>query len=385
MLAIFFYKGEQFAMEKAPYYIFRRKLKSGKSVYYWYKYDKYGKRTVPESTGCTRKNEAILFCNRRMLEGGRIGSAVTFKEFSDGWFTDSHFWLVQKRQTRSIKESTLHLRRIALSVYIVPFFKSMPLEMIDEDLIFKFRNSLIEKKLSGNYINSILATLKIMLDSAVDKGVLRKNPIPSTFGSMKQERRREAFTLEEIVHIFSQNWRYEELKYFCMLSAVTGMRFSEVRGLQEEQLFSNYIEIDRQYYSDKIISTKTGEKRFTPVPRRLMEMLKSIPNHTFFMFPSLKAIEKPVYERTVRQALYSSYSDEMRTSKDSRCLTFHSFRHFLNTYLLSNGIKKEKVDFVMGHSSGSGSMTELYTSWKPDMYNDVLKLQEQLLDRIIGD
>ena len=372
-------------MEKAPYYIFKRKLKSGKSVYYWYRYNRYGKRTVPESTGCTRKNEAIHFCNSRMLEGGRVGSAVTFRDFSNGWFTDSHYWLIQKRQTRDIKESTLHLRRITLSVYIVPFFESIPLEMIDEDLIFSFRISLIDRKLSGIYINSILSTLKIMLDSAVDKGILKKNPIPSTFGSMRQERRRDAFTIEEIVYIFNQKWTNLELKYFCMLSAVTGMRFSEIRGLQEEQLFDKYIEIDRQYYTDKIAATKTGEKRFTTVPEKFITLLKEIPNHTFFMFPSLKTMDKPIYERTVRQALYASYSEEMRESKNKRCLTFHSFRHFFNTYLLSNGIKKEKVDFIMGHSSGTGNMTELYTSWKPEMYNDVLKLQEILLDKITED
>lgn len=384
MLAILFLRRVAI-MEKAPYYIFKRKLKSGKSVYYWYRYDKYGKRTVPESTGCTRRNEAILFCNKRMLQGGRIGTAVTFKDFSEGWFTDSHFWLIQKRQTHPVKEATLHLRKIALKVYIVPFFKTIPLEMIDEDLIFSFRNSLIEKELSGNYINSILSTLKIMLDSAVDKGFLQKNPIPSTFGSMRQERRREAFTVDELIYIFGKKWQYSEIKYFCMLSAITGMRFSEVRGLQKEQLFDNYIEIDRQFYFDKLAATKTGEKRFAPVPERFIKILRNIPNHTFFMFPSLKTIDKPIYERTVRQALYRSYSDEMRNSKDNKCLTFHSFRHFFNTYLLSNDIKKEKVDFIMGHSAGRGSMTELYTSWKPEMYNDVLKLQEELLDKLIGD
>lgn len=371
-------------MEKAPYYIFKRRLKSGKSVYYWYRYDRYGQRTVPESTGCTRRNEAILFCNKRMLEGGRVGSSVTFKDFAEKWFTDGHFWVVQKRQAHDIKESTLRLRRISLNTYIEPFFKSIPLEMIDEALIFSFRESLIKSGLSGNYINSIMATLKIMLDSAVDKEILKKNPIPSTFGSMRQERRREAFSIEELVYIFRQEWRYSELKYFCLLSAVTGMRFSEVRGLQKEQVFDNYIEIDRQYYLDKMVPTKTGAKRFTPIPGRFVEILKNAPDNIFFMFPSLKNIARPVYERTVRDALYSTYSEDMKKAKDGRCLTFHSFRHFFNTYLLSNGIKKEKVDFVMGHSSGTGSMTELYTSWKPEMYNDVLELQEKLFVRLIG-
>ncbi len=371
-------------MEKAPYYIFKRKLKSGKSVFYWYRYDRYGKRTVPESTGCTRKNEAILFCNKRMLQGGRVGTAVSFENFSDGWFTDSHFWVIQKRQTHCIKKSTLYIRQIVLKAYIVPFFKTIPLEMIDEDLIFSFRNTLIEKKLSGNYINSILSTLKIMLDSAVDKGFLQKNPIPSTFGSMSQERRREAFTIEELVYMFKQEWRLPELKYFCMLSAITGMRFSEIRGLQKEQLFDNYIEIDRQYYIDKIGPTKTGVNRFTPVPERFVKILRNTPNNSFFIFSSPRAIDKPVYGSTVREALYHSYSEKMKSAIDNKCLTFHSFRHFFNTYLLSNDIKKEKIDFTMGHSSGKGSMMELYTSWKPEMYNDVLTLQEELLDKFIG-
>lgn len=370
-------------MEKSPFYLFKRKLSSGKKMYYWYTYDKYGKRTTPESTGCTKRNDAVLFCMKRLSSDGSVKHSMPFDIFADKWFTPEHFWLKQVSQSKPLRDSTIRIRRFALTLYIVPFFQKMPVDKIDEDSIFSFRESLIKKGLSENYINAIFSTLKIMLTAAVDKNIIQKNPIPHSFRGMRQKNNREAFSLNELEYIFKQKWEHNELKYFCLLSAVTGMRFSEIRGLQNDQLFDSYIKIDRQYYVDKISETKTGCKRFATIPSRLMDILKAMPNRTFFVFPSIKSIETPLGERFVRRNLYSMYSEKMLKEKDDRILTFHSFRHFLNTYLLSNNIKKEKVDFMLGHSSGKGSMTELYTTWKPEMYTDILGLQEKLLDRLI--
>lgn len=65
-------------------------------------------------------------------------------------------------------------------------------------------------------------------------------------------------------------------------------------------------------------------------------------------------------------------------------LVFHSFRHFYNTYLLSENVPREKVDAVIGHSSGKGSMSELYTHWSHEMMPEVYAANEKLLMYLIG-
>ena len=66
-------------------------------------------------------------------------------------------------------------------------------------------------------------------------------------------------------------------------------------------------------------------------------------------------------------------------------MTFHSLRHFFNTYLLSENISHVKVAGILGHSSGIGSMTSLYTNWKPEHFQDVLEVQEKLLKILLED
>ena len=103
----------------------------------------------------------------------------------------------------------------------------------------------------------------------------------------------------------------------------------------KEQIKDNCIDIDRQYYGDYgVQDTKTDEKRFVPIPSRLRDMLLNLPENEIFVFSSLKNIGEPLYERTVRDALYDKYSEDMLKTKKTRTLTFHSFRYFLNTYLL---------------------------------------------------
>jgi hypothetical protein len=46
-------------------------------------------------------------------------------------------------------------------------------------------------------------------------------------------------------------------------------------------------------------------------------------------------------------------------------------------------MNEEKVNFVIGHSMGKGSMMQLYTSWKPEMYDDVRQLQDRLIDELM--
>jgi integrase len=52
-----------------------------------------------------------------------------------------------------------------------------------------------------------------------------------------------------------------------------------------------------------------------------------------------------------------------------RGLSFHSWRHFLNTRLLAKNVSRSKVQAVTGPLTEK--MTDLYTHFKPDEFAEV--------------
>lgn len=366
-------------MEKQPFYLIKRKLVSGKKVYYWYTYDKKGNRTVPKSTGKTSKNEAINYCYEKLSLSQLPIKNITFENYAKGWFEEGHEYL--RKRMKPVKQSTLESKKGILRQVILPFFKNYKLTEISEDDIYNFLDYLDERKFSDTSKPVIIAVLKTMLNFACYKDYIKKSPYPEILVLQRGKSKREAFTKNEILYLFSKQWDKPKTEIFCLLSAITGMRYSEIAGLQLEQLKDNYILIDRQTYRDRITTTKTGEKRFVTLPNRFIKLLQNMGNE-FFVFSSDRNIERPFQEHAIRIILYSQYSEEMTDRRKKFSLTFHSFRYFFNTYLMGNNVPQAKVDFVIGHSAGIGSMNRLYTTWKPEMYSDVLELQEKLLDEL---
>lgn len=366
-------------MEKAPFYLTKRKLKSGKTVYYYYTYDSNGNRTTPRSTGFSRKNDAFNYCISLFQKGG-MAKNIIFKDFAKGWFTLDHIWLRDRQSVRKISKSTINLYTTTLNKHILPFFGNMNLNKISSLDIKNFRIHMLDNGYAAKSVNVVVGVLNIMLNFAVDSDYINKSPITSSIKPLKEEKRREAFSLDELKYIFSQKWANDTYKLFCLTAAITGLRISECNGLQPDQICDGYLNIDRQVYKNNLTPPK-GDDRFVPIPKRLEKKLRSIANGNSFVFPT--HFTRHVFESKIRKALTNSYSEKMLNEKGKRNLTFHSFRYFLNTYLISNNMNEEKVNFVIGHSMGKGSMMQLYTSWKPEMYDDVRELQDRLIDELM--
>ena len=164
-----------------------------------------------------------------------------------------------------------------------------------------------------------------------------------------------------------------------MTAAITGLRISECTGLQPEQIKNGYLDIDRQFYNGKLCHPK-GDNRFVTIPEKLEKKLKEVSTGKLFVFTPKGNGTDNFPQCYLRRNLKSSFSEQMKCQAKDRRLTFHSFRYFFNTYLISNNINEEKVNFIIGHSSGKNSMMKLYTTWKPSHYEDVRRLQNQLCD-----
>lgn len=370
-------------MEKQPFYLTKRKLPSGKSIYYFYTYDKYGNRTTPQSTGLSKKSEAMLYCTNLLIKHSLNQSSINFKDYANDFFEKSNKWYKLKSASKAPKDSTLTIYKINLN-RAIEFFGTAPLAKITTVDILEFISYLRDKEFSAKTINANINVLRIIFNFAVSDDVIYKSPINKMVSKLEEDEKREAYTFDEVKYLIKSHWVEYDYFLISLTAAITGMRISEILVLQEDQIKDGYINVNQQYYRSKITSVKTSENRFVTIPKRLEEMLLENGKGKNFIFNS-KDPFKPLSYGNARIKLSEMFSQEMRLQKDERGLGYHSYRYFVNTLLISRDVSPQKVNFIIGHSDGVGVMQKLYTTWRPEMYADVLKIQTELLDELLAD
>lgn len=362
---------------REPFTIFPRKLSSGKIVYYYRTYSPDGERTVAHSTGKTNKTQARCYC-AELLSHGLLYSntGMTFGVYAKGFFDSDSQWMYDKIQAgqgreQPVARNTIKIYRHKLNTYIMPFFQNIKLIDIKPFHIKRFRTSLIEKGLSNSAINLSCTCLKIIINYALADKLITSNPFTSIPMMYINAKSKNAFTLEELKNIFHKAWEYKERKIFALTAAVTGMRISEIYAIRKENLFENYINVKDQISGNILQPVKDGEKRKVVICKELYNLLKRC-----ILKNGDKAFTEAKDTYRIDFNKHCGYTKKERLEKG---LSFHSLRHFFNTYLLSNEISEIKVKCVLGHSSGKGSMTERYANFQPEHFQDVVELQEKLL------
>ena len=371
-------------MKKQPFYLSKRKLPSGKTVYYYYCYDFNGNRTVPKSTGCSKKSEAMEYCIDLLQKVDFKSKRWLLSEYATIMYEDNSKYITIRTLTAPLKENSINLARSNIKNHITPYFKGYYIDEIDFDSILKFNQFLKTKKLSPNSCVSVINTLKAVFSFAFSEGVIRSNPVKAIRLTKQVVTVREAFSYDEVIDIMtSKKWvRNYDCWLYCLVGVLTGMRLSEVNGLKSEDIHEDYISIKHQFVNGKITLLKNKSPRFACIPKKLYRLLKKHSDNSYFAFQG-KTQYEPIDKHCVSYRLECNLPDYLKKERTSRLLTFHAFRYFLNTYLLTNEISPVKVNFIIGHKTGN-SMQELYTTLKPYHCEDVIKLQTKLLDDILS-
>jgi len=190
---------------------------------------------------------------------------------------------------------------------------------------------------------------------------------------------------EEVQKLFPADWRKiwdsYEIYIFNKLAACTGMRFSEIIGLQIIHIHDDHIHVCEQY-SQKygIRPLKTKDSRNIPIAAVLREeLLPLIKDDTQgFLFTENGGNEPLSRHRIYRET--SAAFDKIgigREERRERGLALHHWRHFLNTALLMANVSALKVQKVTGHKSMS--MTRHYAHFDSREFVEVLDVQNNLL------
>lgn len=364
-----------------PYIIFPRTLPSGRIVYYYQYRDADGRRSSALSTGETVLSKARRKIQRMYNDGEfrKRQVSVTFSDYTKDFFSkEGKYYEFQSLTGKPIKNSSLTRYTILLSNQLLPYFRDMMLVQINRDCI-KDWILWASKFWSAKTVNGAHGVLNIILESAVDKEIIARNPLTGIKFRSVEKKERQLMTVDEIRSIYwSGLWARDSQRSMFLLSAITGMRIGEVSALRKEHLHGDYIDVLFSY-SDKfgLGSTKTDVARKVPV----VAGFEFSQSDTEWVFEGITA-DKPM----LSHAVYNSFSricDKMGIDRKGRGLTVHSLRNFFISYLQSENVPMAKIKAVVGHKNSS-DMTEHYTYWTPDMMPEVYAAQKKLYDEILA-
>lgn len=364
--------------QRQNFSLYPRKV-CGKTIWYYRTYSPRGERTTGKSTGCTSRVKASLFCEE-LIRRNKLysGTNLTFEMYTSGWFEEGSDWLEEKKKIagkdKPFSENTLKSYKNNFERWILPFFKDMPLNKITPEIIRKFRDNLIKNDLSSNSISVIMYVLRMIITAAYKEQKILNNPSSQVASPSIKAHSHDSFSVEECKRIISNTTGM--MRNMCIIAALTGMRCGEIQGLDRTEIKDGYIDLTHQLQNGKNTSLKAKYARKVPICKSLSKMLfslcegKSDTDYLIKTFPSLSHCFKKI--------LYASDIPDIQ----ERNLTFHSWRHFFNTYMASNKVDARIIAAVSGHSTGITAVQSIYINFKVEDYADIIKEQEKLFEII---
>lgn len=362
-----------------------------KIVYYYFAYDDQGKRRK-FSTGCTTKSQALAYTMELYKSDSLIPVkkepvvALTFGTYAKGWWTpDCEYVKAEALRGRKLTAQYINTNKQLMDKHILPTFRSSVLAEITSAKIEAWQRYLIErKKLSTKYANNILSIFSVILDEARREGHIKANPAREVRAFANNSKERGILSFDEARDLLTNlsYWDNPIAYTASLLAACTGMRIGEIRALRPCDLRDGYIHIEHSVdLQGALKSTKTGDKRDLPLPQSLMDALRTLASHAGKEGRIFSVAGVPMSAAAIRDGFYRALTVKgiKREERKKRNITFHSWRHFLNSQLLSNGINESKTRKITGHSTAE--MTDRYTKFLVNDFADVLKITEGIVQQ----
>lgn len=193
------------------------------------------------------------------------------------------------------------------------------------------RKKNISRNTAVSYFNKFKTTLKL-----AHKEDLLKSDLNAKVSSIKPaETKREFLTLEELQALYGTDCPLPILKKAALFSALTGLRFSDIKKLrwsevQHSQAEGYYLQFRQQ---------KTQGVELLPISEEALMLLgeRGLPDTLVFDDLEYSAQNNDLLRDWVKAAGITKY------------ITFHCFRHTYATLQLSHGTDIYTVSKLLGH------------------------------------
>jgi len=373
---------EKHYLKKKPFNLTKR---PGSRFYYVQFYDTEGHR-YKISTGQVDKESARRMCERNMARLGLPMPLTSRKDFFKDFAKDFYDYETSPylRKHRNSEEGIGHdwadTCQKRLDKYLIKYWGEYELNKITPYKINEWLESLYlpeegdKKPLNANTVKQIFDNFKTILDEAVRKGKLVKNPCRDDIvekPKKKKGKRRNILSPDAFERLFDPEnlpevWGKNKMPHYVanLLLAMTGMRLGEIMALRDEDIKGTDREpflVIEHSYSKKygLKDTKTKEKRIVPIHPYILHLLEEIKPAEGYVF-SLDGGKTPIKEG-IRRALYRALEriGISQAERKASNVVLHSWRYFCDTILLESGMPIAGVQAITGHKTEE--MTEHYS------------------------
>jgi integrase len=331
-----------------------------------------------------RKNEA----ERQELERQ---AGITFATFADqGFFGYEGRWVLDRRASgKRLSPRQCEDKQQTFNKHVIPMLGQMKLHQINRAVLKDFRNGMYKAGYSGSTINRALDWIRAVLEAAEDEN--RIEAVPRIDRAASKPAQRGILSVDEFHRIFMVRWIDPRAYLANALAAVTGCRMGEVLALRASNIDPGrlLVAVERSYDSaERVMSqtTKNGKVRPITVPPMVCRGLETLAEANPqgeddpLVFWSDETPDKPCDYKLITRGLYRAMAqigiDEVERRR--RSLSFHSWRHWLNSRLIETHVPPEKIRMLTGHSSSD--MTLLYYHAQVDAMGDVREVQARMLE-----
>jgi integrase len=232
--------------------------------------------------------------------------------------------------------------------------KIIPLETVDDRFLEGFKEYLllyakkrgnVNQRLNRNSASSYFNKIRAALREAFQQKMILENPAMRIKTIKGQDSHRAYLTIEELQILAKANCKVPVLKQLLLASAVTGLRYSDLKNLKWGDI--KYSESDGYFlqYTQK----KTGKAEILPVSEHVIKMFGTRKDQIDKVFEELK---------------YSAYNNKIlkefvRENGINKDISLHCGRHSYASLQISLGTDIFTVSKMLGHSSIK--TTQIYT------------------------
>jgi integrase len=265
----------------------------------------------------------------------------------------------------NLKPATVKAYRESLTNHILPFLADVPLSGIKRRMAIDLIVELRRKGLSANSIRLVHATLRVILNGAVDEGILPVNPAskPGRLlrGPIPAGMIVTPLTQQEL-SLFLNTIKDRFTCYYPLFLTLarTGLRFGEALGLlwQDIDFEKRLIHVRRTLGMGGIEAPKNGKTRNVDMSQQLGAVLRrhlmltreEVLKNSCSEFPPwvfCNTVGTPLDPNNVRERIFYKAIE----ASGLRKFRIHDLRHTYASLLIQNGESLAYVKDQLGHHS----------------------------------
>lgn len=220
---------------------------------------------------------------------------------------------------------------------------TLPVRQLNERFCSDFKEYLLKAPsrksakttLSQNSAVSYFNKLKASLKQAYKDGVINE-PLNNKIDIIPTlETSREFLSMEELKRLASTQFEDDLLRRVCLFSALTGLRFIDIKNLKWSNV---YLDENEGAYI-----------RFTQQKTKLVEDNHPISNQAYHLLGERTKDEQPVFKGLKYSKVVYLLPKWLEKAGINKSLGFHGFRHTFATLQLVNGTDIYTVSKMLGH------------------------------------